>query len=781
MATAPTAPPTSKTQPRDNFEVEKATFKGITQLTLHGALNDAFEGRKLAEAIKSKKLILNLRDVRRFASWGMSEWMDFLRISGDKDVYLVECSAYALSQINLITGLLGHGKLVSYYASFRCGTCSEELETLFLIPRDRTIIRELPGSSQQCPTCGGQAWLEEYPAAFFDTIAARPSFDIDDEVLAFFRTQYSYELSPDLTRFRAYRRVEKAFTYLRMSGNIATLPSELMTRASEGTTVLDLEKVVFDATTLDKWRAFIKTALPKLPSLHLVNCPVGFFETAVLPEDLKSKVKIRTFALPYDCARCYTTTPYMVDVAENLEELAQGLAPGVQCSTCRASLVATVTPEQIVRLRSLPARDRNPLLDKFLAAARAEPADNLENCSVSLPDVLPTAPERPVRLLYGALTAVLVLGLIVVGFGVWNQYYRAHDVSTTPSPFVVVAPPTAPTHPTFARPDWIMSDVPSSGYCNDMINRLMCVGVSSYRLNREDAIAEATDVALDELVSTVGLKITDPFFRDNVVPNYSKARAKALSALQAADLNRTSDAPGVVAAEEALRKARKRVVEALRLSGGAAVPTQRSDWHWEEYASEKGSGANETLVFIRYDVTLEHSARTRRALFDHDLRHERHQGDDRVPGAGVAVHGLHRRRRPDPGRSFVLERQHHAATDRDRRRRPARQRRQRLRAPARRSDESLRRSEADGQDQRRARAGRRRQAALIGEAALRCSRPNTRRPHSASVLRRFSRTARIGHEGQGKVTKRLCMLGERSRRAGAETVPATEHVVDLHR
>ena len=51
--------------------------------------------------------------------------MDFLRFSADRDLYLVECSTYALSQINLITGLLGHGKLVSFYAAYRCGSCSD--------------------------------------------------------------------------------------------------------------------------------------------------------------------------------------------------------------------------------------------------------------------------------------------------------------------------------------------------------------------------------------------------------------------------------------------------------------------------------------------------------------------------------------------------------------------------------------------------------------------------------------------------------------------------------
>jgi DNA-directed RNA polymerase subunit RPC12/RpoP len=603
MTTAPPASaskalPEARTQ--DKFALEKATFGGITFLTLHGTLDHAFEGRKIAESVHTKKLVVSLRDVRRFASWGMSEWMDFLRINTARELYLVECSTYAVSQINLVTGLLGHGKLVSFYASYRCGSCSEEHENLFLIPRDRATIRDLPGSYQECTTCGGRARLEEYPAAFFDTISERSSFDIDDEVLAFLHTQFKYALAPDLTRFRAYRRVQKDYTYLRMSGDIATLPSDLLVAASEGTTVADLEGIVFDPTQLTAWRTYVQTALARLPSLQLLNCPPGFLESAVAPEDLHDKLKIRTFALSYDCLRCETTTAYMVDVAENLEQLVAGTAPPARCPTCQTALVAILSFDQATRLRSLPARERDVSLDKFLATARGEPLEKLENCLVALPPKLPKAPVGARRAMYAALgLAVLILGgLAVVALGLWRQAGVPTPVAGNPGAAVI---PSRPPAPTFERPGWILADVPSSAYCHDMINRLMCVGVSSYRPTRDEAVAEANDAALEELVSTVGLKISEPFFRETVIPGYSGVRAKALSALQAAEMDQASAA--YLAANNVIIEARKRVVEILHASGGAAVPAQRSDWYWEEYAAKKGG--TEVLVFVRYDVTLD--------------------------------------------------------------------------------------------------------------------------------------------------------------------------------
>jgi DNA-directed RNA polymerase subunit RPC12/RpoP len=603
MTTAPTASASKALPqargPQDKFAFEKATFGGITFLTLHGTLDQAFEGRKIAEAVHTKKLVVSMRAVRRFASWGMSEWMDFLRINAARELYLVECSTYSMSQINLVTGLLGHAKLVSFYASYRCGSCSEEHETLFLIPRDRAAIRDLPGSHHECPTCGGRARLEEYPAAFFETIADRPSFDIEDEVLAFFRSHLQYGLAPDLNRFRAFRRVHKGYTYLRMSGDLGTIPRDLLAAASEGTTVADLEGIVFDPAHahVTEWRTYLRTALAKLKSLQLLNCPLGFLEHAVAPEDLRDKLKVRTFALPYDCLRCETTTAHMVDVAENLEQLVGGAAPTARCTTCGSSLVAIPSAAQIAFMRYLPARDRDAALDKFLATVRGEPSTKLENCLVALPPKLPKAPVGIRGVMYVALgLAMLILGgLAAVALGLWKQ--RGEPVAGNQGAVIAPRPPT----PTFERPAWIISDVPSSAYCHDMINRLMCIGVSSYRPTRDEAVAEASDAALEELVSAVGLKISDPFFRETVISGYARARAKALSALQGAELDQTSAA--YTAADDVVTKARKRVVEVLHASGGAAVPTQRSDWYWEEYAAKKGG--TELLVFVRYDVTLD--------------------------------------------------------------------------------------------------------------------------------------------------------------------------------
>lgn len=585
---------THQAHPANKFKIDRTASGGVTFLALHGILDESFEGQKVAASVRTRKLVVSLREVRRFASWGMAEWMNFLRATGEHDLYLVECSTYAVNQMNLVTGLMGHGKLVSFYMPYRCGSCGEEFETLMLVPRDRAVIRDLADSERVCATCGGSARIDKYPATMCAALAERAVFDMDDEVVGFLRDQLKYELTPDVTRFRAHRRTSKGNVYLRLSGNITALPVEPLARASEGTTIVDLANIVFDPAELTQWRSYVRTALATVSSLQLLDCPPGFLERGVRTEDLESKLKVRTFALEYLCPSCNTVGNAMVDVAEHLEQLTEGMVPTAYCPTCQSGLVARTADSGL--LRRLPPREHDAALDAFLAKARGTPTEKLEDCLAARPAKPAVAQGGVPRGVYvGSALAALAIAGVAAALFVWKQ----RDVATTAA-VPAAAPASPPATPAFQRPDWIVSDVPSSSFCQDMLNRLVCVGVSPYRKTKEEAVNDANDAALEELVNAIGLKIGDPFLRDGVLPGYSQARSKALSALQSVETDRTSAA--YIAADDAVRKVRTRVVEILRASGGAAVPARRSDWYWEEYALPRGSGT-EFLVFVRYDIS----------------------------------------------------------------------------------------------------------------------------------------------------------------------------------
>src|ERR1700690_3906236 len=92
----------------DAYSVDRTSVGGVTLVTIRGTLNEDFEGRKLASSFRTKKVVIDMHHVSRFASWGMQEWMALLQVCASSDLYLVECGMYAASQLNLITGLFGH-------------------------------------------------------------------------------------------------------------------------------------------------------------------------------------------------------------------------------------------------------------------------------------------------------------------------------------------------------------------------------------------------------------------------------------------------------------------------------------------------------------------------------------------------------------------------------------------------------------------------------------------------------------------------------------------------
>jgi hypothetical protein len=279
------------------FRLEKNVSGDITYLGMHGVVDEGFEGRKTADAVRTKKIVMNLRDVRRFASWGMAEWTDFMKMNQARDTYIVECSTQALSQFNLVTGLAGHAKVVSFYVPYRCASCGEESESLLVAPLDRPTMLALAEHEQPCGTCGRAARVDKYLASMCAQMAEKPPFDIEDEVVAFLRQQFQYNVTPDVGRFRAFKASAKQATYLRLSGNLSTMPSETLAKASEGTTIVDLASVnPLDAHGINAWRAYMEQAVRHVPTLQLLECPPGFLDVAIQAEDL-GKVKVRTFVL----------------------------------------------------------------------------------------------------------------------------------------------------------------------------------------------------------------------------------------------------------------------------------------------------------------------------------------------------------------------------------------------------------------------------------------------------------------------------------------------------
>jgi hypothetical protein len=606
------SPSAAKLPAQDKFSCEKSVIGGVTLLAMHGTLNEGFEGRKLADSIKTKSVVIDMREVRRLASWGMSEWMDFLKRLDQRDVYITECSTYAVSQLNLVTGLLGQAKLVSFYAAYRCGNCNTPGESQIVIPRDRDVIPELPSSAIECAKCKGAAHIEEYPAAFFETVATRDAFDIADDVLALFRSRFKYDLAADITRFRAFSATQGNNTYVRISGRIAPKSIDKVVEACRNNTVLDLEQVIFNPADIEPWRMLIGGALAQVKGMQLLHCPAGFMSWVIEVRQLTEKLKARSCTDSTACdarrRRCRSSTSPRTSNSSSWA-CCRRRAAGVATAPSRRSPRPISTRGSACYQRATAIRSsRSSSPSRARCRRRSSRTSSLESSA--------KPPRRRVAA-GGSCSAASSRSRSWAG-SVGSRSIRGEDrTSSEWSSRRLDAGPSKPAPP--SRPEWITAEAPASSYCHDMINRLICVGISPFRTNREAAEAEANDAALEELVHTVGLRISDDFFKQQVANHYAEARSKLLSALYAVETDRKGEP--YAKALETVTAARKRVVDALRTSAVAAVPPKRTDWHWEEYAGEPGK-PNEQLVFVLYDVGLD----TVRALVDKYSSHVKAKG-----------------------------------------------------------------------------------------------------------------------------------------------------------
>ena len=75
-AALPTA--TAISPPPPKLQIDRFADGDLVCLKLAGTIDEAFEGKRLADSVKSGTLILDLGDIRKVSSFGIREWVDFI-------------------------------------------------------------------------------------------------------------------------------------------------------------------------------------------------------------------------------------------------------------------------------------------------------------------------------------------------------------------------------------------------------------------------------------------------------------------------------------------------------------------------------------------------------------------------------------------------------------------------------------------------------------------------------------------------------------------------------
>ncbi|MBK9034409.1 MAG: hypothetical protein IPL61_24605 [Myxococcales bacterium] len=556
----------------------------IVCLKLAGTIDEAFEGKRLAESVRAGTLILDLGDIRKVSSFGIREWVDFVNGVGKtaQRILLVECAPKIVDQFNMVANFAGTGRVYSFYAPYHCDYCDRDDRVLLQVDRDHELIKSMKPAQRACSSCGEMQYFNEDPVTYFSYLAGQDKFELDPDIAGFLASKLSYAIADGARKLRVDKTIEGRVTFIKLAGDLdKTFPRDKLAEGLEGAIVIDVGGVgKIEPAGAAEWRGLIQQVTPIVEAIYLTAVPLGFLDKLTRPEDLGPKAVVASFTLPYTCSKCSTTAGQLIDVDTHFEVLKFATPPDLKCHDCKGPLACAAPEGLLANLAKLPKPNVSVDLAKLIREVRDRKPQAKK--------VATTVAEAAMAQRGGGLGVAFVAALatVVLAAGAFAAYkmFGGGDHA---------APGRGKLTGTSAeaRPAWITTDAPLAATCADEAGGLRCVGVSGLAPTSDDAIAEAGDAALDGLAVALDGKITDAAWRTQVAGQYREARAAKLAAAE-------RDARSAQA-RRVVRDARSGVARALRASGAFAAPPEG---YWEEYT---GGAGKQFVGFASLTITAD--------------------------------------------------------------------------------------------------------------------------------------------------------------------------------
>lgn len=379
---------------------------GTTVVTLHGRIDEGFEGAALGGSLSGVALF-DLKGVERVTSFGVREWLEMMRAAKeqeDVDLWLARCSEPIVTQLSLIRTFSGDAKLLSFQAPFLCDDCGCSFPRVLDCERDASWFRDGRGEAPRCPRCGGAAKLDDDPAllAFAAPYAGlavpdgiRAVLDTIEQSEVADRDVVDKVITNDETRVRVSRDVDRAIRWNRVLDGV------------EGKLVVDFHGA--SRVTAEGARNFvrgIKALGPEVSHVEIVECPVSVLVAlgprSLGPDEPKGdRLRLVSVAFAGRCLACAAARSGVVPLREVTEAGRDGRAPFVPCSRCDAALDVSEAAGALTKLFASAIDDRAPAPRSTTSAIGPPPA---------APDARPRALVLRVAV---AVVAGLALALIV--------------------------------------------------------------------------------------------------------------------------------------------------------------------------------------------------------------------------------------------------------------------------------------------------------------------------------------------------------------------------------
>jgi len=145
------------------FRVNRRELPGRTVLEIAGTIDEHADLTMLGNP--SGVVEVDMRGVKRINSYGVRAWIDTIRrVPTDVTLVFTHCPPLVIDQMNMVDGLLGHGRLASFYAPMVCPACEHECLEFVDVATCATAEGTLP--HVRCGECGALMQLDDIEDKF---------------------------------------------------------------------------------------------------------------------------------------------------------------------------------------------------------------------------------------------------------------------------------------------------------------------------------------------------------------------------------------------------------------------------------------------------------------------------------------------------------------------------------------------------------------------------------------------------------------------------------------
>jgi anti-anti-sigma regulatory factor len=296
----PGAPPPPK------LAIDRFADGDLVCLKLAGTIDEAFEGKRLAESVRSSTLILDLGDIRKVSSFGIREWVDFMNGVGKTAtrIILVECAPKIVDQLNMVANFAGTGRVYSFYAPYHCDYCDKDERVLWQADRDVEVIKSMKPPQRACGTCGELQYFNEDPVTYFSYLAGQDKLELDPDIAGFLAAKLSYAVADGARKLRVDKTIEGRVTFLKLAGDLdKTFPRDKLAEGLEGTIVVDVAGVgKIEPAGAAEWRGLLQQVTPLVDAIYLTAVPPAFLDKLGRPRTSGPRPRWRR-------SRCRTPAP----------------------------------------------------------------------------------------------------------------------------------------------------------------------------------------------------------------------------------------------------------------------------------------------------------------------------------------------------------------------------------------------------------------------------------------------------------------------------------------